>query len=119
MTKSSSKSDAPEETSYDHRADQQWMATINDLDENEKYYEQHLYEKLVGNVGVFRWQGNTGISQIEPRALSHLNARFKNIKEFSYMVIVHVVFQCTFLYLYPLNPSSEFTKICPFKIERL
>ena len=78
---SEEQTDVPTETSYDDREDKRWINTVQHLDPNDKSDQLPLYEKLVGEVGIYRWQGTTGFT--DQRVLCHLKPKFKNIKEFS------------------------------------
>lgn len=71
-------SELPTETSYDGRDDQRWMNCVKGMDPDKE--DGPLYETLVDNVGIYRWQNTSALSG--RRSLSHLKPKFKNIKEF-------------------------------------
>ena len=85
------KPELPKETSYDAREDKSWMESVKDFDPTEDLEQLALYETLVERVGVFRWQGPTGLAKGHERSLSHLKAKFQSIKEFGFFIFLHLL----------------------------
>ena len=62
------------------------MESVKSFDPMDELEQLPLYETLVERMGVFRWQGPTGLAKGHKRSLSHLKAKFQNIKEFGYFI---------------------------------
>jgi len=64
------------------RGDVQWMnSSIQDLDPSKPSNELPIYDKLVDNMGIYRYQKSAGMPMELMKALSHLNPKYNNIKE--------------------------------------
>jgi len=64
------------------RGDIRWMnSSIQDLDPSKPSNELPIYDKLVDNMGIYRYQKSAGMPMELMKALSHLNPKYQNIKE--------------------------------------
>lgn len=58
------------------KEDEEWLKSFED-----ECDEGNGYNLLVQNMGIFRWQSVHGFRTGQYRALTHIKAKFKNIKE--------------------------------------
>ena len=71
--------DRPERKEYDGEIeDNEWFSCVTV--ENDQSQEE-IYQSLLENMGVFKWQNAFGYSQGDNRELAHYKPLFKNIKE--------------------------------------
>lgn len=91
-------SNAPTETTYDVRDDQQWMNSVKDLNPHQRSEQQAVYEKLVANVGIFRWQGSTGLHGAKQQLLSHIQPKYSSVKEYVVAMMLDVSFFLVFYF---------------------
>merc|ERR1711879_395460 len=72
----------PSDATYDDRDDRKWMKTVESLDPRFAKNEFPIYQHLVENAGVFRYQsGHCMLSNKSAQVIKHLKPRWKNIKE--------------------------------------